>query len=310
MMKNVILTTLLLFVAMGYSQKKKNGTIFLEHPAIETVNEMLAAWMTGDDIKVATFLADDFKSYYGSNTNKDRKGQNKEDFLKQVKSTTDNLSYISLKPSKGATPDALEYKDGDVWVQTWNHMKAMHNKTGVKMDMPFHRLFKLNDDGKIATLINYYENRIFWEIGRSYADRQNGVLYDHHDNINTVRKAMGAFENGDFETAYSFFDEDCRFNSLESPDGKSMSLDEVKERNKKMWETYEFNSIDVVGYPDYLEYDLRDGRTVQSWWKFRMTRKSDGKKFVLPALYLHDFDDEGKITRSNAYISTKALDAK
>jgi len=309
-MKNVMLSMLLLVVAIGYSQKKKNGTVYLEHPALETVDQLQQAWMAGDHEKVATYLSDDFKSYYGSNVNKDRKGRDKESFLNQVKGITKNLSYISLKPTNGAFPDAIEYKDSETWVQTWDHMKAIHNKTGVKLDMPFHRLYKFNEDGKVTVLINYYENRIFWEIGRSYSDRENGKIYNHHDNINSVRRMMGAFENADFETAYSFFKEDCRFNTLELPDGETMSLDQIKERNNGMWEAYDFNSIDVVGYPDYLEYDLRDGRTVQSWWKFRLTRKSDGKKFVIPAMYTHDFDDEGKITRSNAYISTKVLDAK
>ena len=32
-------------------------------------------------------------------------------------------------------------------------------------------------------------------------------------------------------------------------------------------EDFEITSIDVVGYPDYLEYDLRDARAVQSWWE-------------------------------------------
>jgi len=309
-MKNVILSMTLLVVAFGYSQKKKNGTVYKEHPAIETVNAMQEAWMAGDHEKVATFLSEDFKSYYGSNVNKDRKGQKREGFLNQVKSITKNLAYISLKPTKGAYPDAIEYKDGDTWVQTWDHMKAIHNKTGVKLDMPFHRMYKLNKDGKITVLINYYENRMFWEIGRSYSDRENGKIYNHHDNINSVRRMMGAFENDDFETAYSYFTEDCRFNTLELPDGETMSLDQIKERNEGMWEAYDFNSIDVVGYPDYLEYDLRDGRVVQSWWKFRLTRKSDGKKFVIPALYIHDFDDEGKISGSSSYLSTKVLDAK
>ncbi len=63
-------------------------------------------------------------------------------------------------------------------------------------------------------------------------------------------------------------------------------------------EDFEITSIDVVGYPDYLEYDLSDARAVQSWWKFRMTRKADGKKIILPALYIHDFDEDGKIVRS------------
>jgi len=89
-----------------------------------------------------------------------------------------------------------------------------------------------------------------------------------------------------------------------------MSLEEVKERNSKFMETFEVTSIDVVGYPDYLEYDMRDGRVVQSWWKFRLTRKADGKKIILPALYIHDFDEDGKIVGSSSYLSTKVLDEK
>ena len=63
-----------------------------------------------------------------------------------------------------------------------------------------------------------------------------------------------------------------------------------------------------MGYPDYLEYDLRDSKTVQSWWDFRLTRKSDNKKIVMPVMYIHDFNDEGQIIRSSAYLSTKWLD--
>lgn len=309
-MKNVILSILLLVVALGYSQKKKNGTVYLEHPAIETVNAMQQAWMAGDDTKVATYLADDFKSYYGSSINKDNEGRDKESFLELVRSISEDFAYVSLQSTKGAYPDAIEYKESGTWVQTWDHMKGVHNETGVKLDMPFHRLYKLNKDGKIEVIINYYQNRIFWEIGRSHNDRENGTIYNNHDNINAVRRMMAAFENNDLEKAYSYFTEDCRFNSLELPVGETLSLDDVKARNQTMWETYEFNSIDVVGYPDYLEYDLQDGKVVQSWWKFRMTRKSDNKKFVIPALYIHDFNDEGKIITSSAYISTKVLDAK
>ncbi len=309
-MKNAMLSMMLLGVAFTYAQKKKNGTVYNEHPAIETVNAMQQAWIAGDDEKVATYLADDFRSYYGSSSNKDNKGRDKENFLGLVKNFSKNYAYVSQKPSEGAYPDAIEYKESGVWVQTWDHMKAVHNETGVKIDMPFHRLYKLDDEGKIAMIINYYQNRIFWEVGRSFNDRKNGVIFNNHDNINSVRRMMAAFENGDFEKAYSYFADDCRFNTLELPDGETMSLDQIKERNEKMWDTYEFNSIDVVGYPDYLEYDLQDARVVQSWWKFRLTRKSDGKKFVIPALYIHDFNEEGKIEMSSAYVSTKVLDAK
>ena len=309
-MKNVFFTALVLFVAMGYSQKKNNGKVFNEHPAIDLVNDMLDAFFAGDTDKVASYLAEDFKAYNGTGINKDSKGNDKEQFINQSKFWKDNLSYVSFKPSNGAYPDAIEYKDGGVWVQTWHHLKAMHNSTGVKIDMPTHRLFKLNDDNKIETMINYFNERVFWEIGQSFEDRKNGTIYNHHDNINSVRKMMNAFENMDLDTAYGFFKEDARFNTLELPDGETLSLEEIKERNSKVMEAFEINSIDVVGYPDYLEYDLRDGRAVQSWWKFRMTRKADGKKIILPALYIHDFDEDGKIVRSSSYISTKVLDAK
>ena len=309
-MKKTILLTLLLVIAQGHSQKKKNGTIFLEHPAIDIVNDMITAFVAGDEEKVGTYLAEDFKAYNGVNTNKDAKGRNKEQFLNQVKFWKENVVYLSITPSEGASPDALEYKDDQVWVQTWDRIKAVHDKTGVKLDMPYHRLFKLNKDLKITRIINYTNERVYGEIGQSFEDRKNGTLYNHHDNINSVRRMMSAFENNDLDMAYGYFAEDARFNSLELPDGETLSLDETKERNKGIMEAFEINSIDVVGYPDYLEYDLRDGKVVQSWWKFRLTRKSDGKKIILPALYIHDFDDEGKITGSNAYISTKVLDAK
>ncbi|WP_297766083.1 nuclear transport factor 2 family protein [uncultured Muriicola sp.] len=309
-MKKLVITFLILFVVQGYSQKKKNGTIYLEHPAINVVNEMLAAWVEGDSSKVSSYLADDFKQFNGANANKYDKGNTKEEFLNGMKWWKNNFSYTSEVPTPGAYPDALEYDKSDTWVQVWNNLKAVNNRTGVKIDMPMHRMFKLNKDNKINLMLNYTDSRVFRNMWESYDDRANGTLYQHHPYINKVRRMIHAFEHNDLELAYSFFHENARFTGLEMPVGETVGLDEVKERNKKMMESFDILSIDVVGYPDYLEYDLRDGKTVQSWWRFKMKRKSDGKEIVLPALYIHDFNDDGKIVRSNAYISTKALDAK
>ncbi|RTE52063.1 nuclear transport factor 2 family protein [Arenibacter aquaticus] len=309
-MKRTLILTLMLSTVIGLSQKKKNGTIYLEHPAIETVNAMTTAFVAGDVEKVSTYLADDFMSYNGFSTDKDDKGRNKEQYLESVKFWKDNISYLQIEPTKGAYPDALEYKKSGIWVQTWDHLKGMHNKSGVKLDMPYHTLYKLNEDNKIKTLINYYDNNVIWEVRRSFNDRQNGIIYNHHDNINTVRVMMHAFEFNDLDTYYSFFDENAVFYSLELPDGESMDLEQAKERNNQILETYNIDSVDEQGYPDYLEYDMQDAKVVQSWWKFRITRKSDGKKFILPAMYTHDFNDEGKVIRTIAYVSTKILDSK
>jgi len=306
-MKKATLLAFALGLTMAYGQSEKNGTIYKQHKAITTVNAMNAAWIAGDSAAVASFLHDDFKSYNGSTTNKDAKGGTKASFAGGAKWWKENVSYLSLSPSSGAYPDALEYKDGQLWVQTWDQFKGVHNTTGVKLDVPVHRMYRFKD-GLIDMSISYHNEAIYREIGESFEDRKNGTLYNHHDNINSVRRMMHAFEFGDMEKAYSFFDEKARFRNIEMPRDESMTLEESKADLKETLEKFEINSIDVVGYPDYLEYDLRDGRVVQSWWNIRLTRKSDKKKIVMPAMYLHDFNKEGKITNSSAYISSKWLD--
>ncbi len=311
-MKKHLLIVMMIFTVITYAQKKKNGTIYVDHPAINTIESMQAAFVAGDADKVASYLADDFKSFNGSSTNKDDKGGTKENFINNVKFWKDNISYLSITRSQGAYPDALEYKDennADVtWVQTWEHVKGVHNKTGVKLDMPFHRLFIVNKENKITMMMNYYDERVYAEIGQSFVERENGTIYNHHEYINKVRRLIHAFENDDPETGYSFFDEKARFSNINMPVGKTLSMEESKEGDKKFKEQFEVNSIDVRGYPDYLNYGLGNAKVVQSWWNVRLTRKSDDKKIVVPLMLMHNFNDEGMITSETAYFSAKLLE--
>ena len=148
---------MMMFTIITYSQKKKNGTVYIDHPAITVVEAMQQAMIASDADKVATYLADDFKSFNGVNTNPNNKGRNREDFLKRVSTFKDFVNYASLKRTNGAYPDALEYKDDEdgLWVQTWDSFKGVHAVTGVKLDGPVHRLFRLNDDNKIVSMITY-----------------------------------------------------------------------------------------------------------------------------------------------------------
>ena len=307
-MKKSVLIFAMMFTIIMYSQKKKNGTIYKEHPAIEVVEAMMQARVAGDADKVASYLTDDFKSFQGTSTNKDAKGTDKENFLKGVKRFKENFAYASLERSSGAYPDALEYKDDEdgLWVQTWDHFKAVHNKTGVKVDMPIHSLYTLTDDNKIKTMITY-DNDLPWaEMRRGYATRSNGTLYDQHENINKVRRMVAAIENGDVEKGFSYFTDDATFSNLDMPRGETNTLAEEKEGLKKMLENWTVESIDVRGYPDYLEYE-RSGKVVQSWWTARMTRKSDGKKIELPLMFIHDFNDDGMIVNESGYYTTQAM---
>jgi ketosteroid isomerase-like protein len=314
-MKKCISIVLLIATGITYSQKKSNGTIYVEHPAITTVEAMTEAFVNGDVNKVASYLADDFKSYSGTTTNKDDKGMNKEAFLKSVKTWKDNIDYPSIKRSKGAYPDALEYKDDDqkdvVWVQTWEDVKGVQKETGVKIDRPLHRLFTVDKNNKIKTLINYSTSTVSDEIKQSYADRKNGEIYNHHENINSVRKMVHAFENKDFNKAYSFYDDKATFSDINSIDiNKEYTLAEQKENDKKLFESFDIVSIDQVGYPDYFHYELGDARVVQSWWKIRLIRKSDKKNIVLPMMFIDTFNDKGKIVSEIMYYSEKILEAK
>jgi len=311
-MKRSISIALLIATCITFAQKKTNGIVYMEHPAINTVEAMTKAFVKGDADKVAGFLADDFKSYDGTNTDKDDKGKDKAAFLKSVKFWKDDIDYLNISRSEGAYPDAIEYTDANnkdvVWVQTWEDVKGVHNKTGVKIDMPMHRLYIVDKNNKIKTIIGYSNSSIGNEIGDSYNARENGTIYNHHDNINAVRKMIHAFENRDFDKSYSFYDEKATFSDINSAVGTSISLSEQKANDQKFLDKFELSSIDVVGYPDYLHYELGDARVVQSWWNFRLIRKSDKKKIVLPILFIDNFNDKGKITSEISYYSEKMLE--
>jgi ketosteroid isomerase-like protein len=253
-MKKSILIALLMVTCITYAQKKTNGTIFVEHPAIATVEAMTKAFVSGDADKVASYLADDFKAFNGTSINKEDKGQDKAAFLQTVKSWKANIDYFSITRSKGAYPDALEYKEDNakdvVWVQTWEDIKGVQNKTGVKIDMPMHRLYTVDKNNKIKTMISYSTSKIGDEIGASYTDRKNGEIYNHHENINSIRKMVHAFENKDLDKAYSFYDEKAIFSDINSLDiNKEFTLAEQKASDKKFMDAFDVSSIDQVGYP-------------------------------------------------------------
>ncbi|MEN3325145.1 nuclear transport factor 2 family protein [Mariniflexile soesokkakense] len=309
-MKKHAIIAIMLFTCIMYSQKKKNGTIYSEHPAIKVVEAMQQAFIKGDTTSVSSYLAKDFRAVNGMNSNPETKGTDKQTFLKQSLFWKDNASYLSLTRSGEAYPDALEYDKSGTWVQTWDYLRGVHNETGVKLDMQLHRLFVVNKDNKIARMISYDDGTVFDELRNSFQPRKNGTIYNHHDYINKVRNMIGALEHSDVDKAFSYFSENARFSNLDMGRDETRTLAEEKEGFKKMLESWKIDSFDVNGYPDYFNYEIGDGKVVQSWWDVRLTRKSDGKKVIIPILLVHNFNDEGLITREMGYYTLQALSAK
>jgi len=282
-MKKLVLIAMMIFTVITYAQKKKNGTVYKDHPAISAVEAYNKAYFSGDSATVASMLTDDFKSFNGNSTNKNSKGRDKKWEVGGVNWFKKNFDHVSIERSSGAYPDAIEYKDEDnkdvVWVQTWDHFKGLHKKTGIKFDMPIHNLYVVDKENKIKTIIGYTNDNIWRELNQSYDDRENG-------------------------------DEKAKFRNIHMPVGESMTMEEDKEGMKKMREEFDITSIDVSGYPDYLNYGLGNAKVVQSWWNLRMTRKSDKKKIVVSVMLIHNFNDDGKITYENAYYSQSLMMAK
>ena len=56
-MKNYFLLTLLFITTTLSAQKKKNGTIYIEHPLIETVEKFNTAFTTGNIEDLSSMLS-------------------------------------------------------------------------------------------------------------------------------------------------------------------------------------------------------------------------------------------------------------
>lgn len=165
-----------------YAQKKSNGIIYSKHPAIDTVIGMMKAYVAGDSNKVAGYLTNDFKAINGLSASDSNKTLDKAGFSKSAKVWYDNFEDFSIVPSEGSYPDALEYKDDNqknvVWVLTWEVIKGVNKKTGVKVEIPMHRMFIVTKDNKIKTIVTYLSSVVDEEIGQGIYNTNTGLIYN------------------------------------------------------------------------------------------------------------------------------------
>ena len=300
-------TTVLMMMTMfiSFSQKKANGTIYDKHPAIDVVNAYTTAMNAGDISKAGDFLSSDFKGYFSTDAKPSDKAVEKDDYVKGMKSWRDGIEYFSIATSKGSYPDAIEYKDDNqknvVWVQTWDEIKGMNKATGVKMNMFIHQLYTVNKDNKINMIIMYDNPMVGYEINASRSERTNGTIYNHHENINNLRKMLGAYENNDLAKAYTYYDKDAQLYDVNSTDRKAMTLDQMKTNDAKFYKDFEVVEIEQVGYPDYMHYEMGDSGVTYSWWNYQVIRKSDKKAITVPVHLQDTFNKEGKIISESVY---------
>ena len=306
------LTLLTLALCTGlFAQKKKNGTIYIEHPAIDVVNQMYEAVNTKDSLKLASLIADDFKGYSGDEMNKDAEAATKEEFLQNVSAWQTYNRYFTLKQTDNGYPDAVEYKDETfsslTWVYAWEKMTGVGGTTGVKFSQPRHVQYGVTDKNQIVFARIYQNQGPFTESWRSQRELKDGQIYSHHPNINTVRKALHALEFNDMDAYYEAFTDTAQFDGLFNDwDNDPLNKEEIKALQKDFLATYTINSFDCA-WIKYYEFDSQRDY-VQSWWRVSLTRKSDKKVTVIPVMFNHRFNDEGKIVRQNELWNQAKLD--
>jgi hypothetical protein len=303
-MKKIAICVLMLLPVIGFSQKKANGTIYIEHPAINVVDAFTKAMVKGDTTAMSKMMADNFRSFNPVTASQYSKGQDKASFLGMVKWMQSNLDYYSIERMKGSYPDAFEYSkdpsdDNAVTVESWDILKGVHKKTGVKADMLLHRSIVLTKNNKIRSVGQYMNPEFGDELGRASSERKNGTIYSQHENINKLRLMLAAAENGDIEKYYTFYAEKARFRDINTE--KSKTLKEDMASKTAFLENFELVGFEQVGYPDYMHYEMGDAGTLYSWWNLHVIRKSDDKAIEVPIHYSHTVNKEGKFTSVSAY---------
>jgi len=305
-MKKLTLLFLGAFCMIIVSAQTKNGTIYAEHELIEKTRQVWKAFAESDQETYLMHFADSLKLM--------RNGEyfaiTKEEFGSHLGWWKENIVDLAVSDDEPAYPDAIEYKDGGKWVQDWLMLSGTHQKSGIKLDLRIHNLYAFDDDGKIAMLIQYYNNDVFEAIDRSGTVRENGKVYINHPYISTVRKMTNAYAAKDLETFLSFYDDAAEFSSASMDWNESIDITERKKAIQENFASLDAIHFKQIGYPDCIYYEITNDYVVYSWWEYSFTIKETGQKVTMPLMLSHSFDDNGKVVFEISYYSTNHLEDK
>lgn len=295
----IILLTSFLMV----SAQKQSGIVYSEHEGITKTRAMWAAFLKGDKETYLSFYADSV--WNGNNGSVERR--TKEHFGGLMDWWNNEFKNLSITDDKPAFPDALQYKEGGLFVQDWLKLSGIHEKTGIKLDWPFHNVYHFNDKGKIDILLQYYDPSLFKEIYDSQRTIENGVVYKFHPYISNTRKAVNAYNAKDLQTWQSFYTPNAVFNSLSMKDGESIDLKTKIADTKNVFAKYNVINLKQTGEPVCVSYE-KTYNVVYSWWILSVTTMDGKKRSGIPVMLTHIYDDSGKITSEAVYIDSKRLE--
>ena len=303
-MKKHIIYLFVLCFSFSFSQKKNNGKLYIEHPAMDVVEQFNKAFVSGDLETMKSLVSDDFRWY----TLSMREPGTLQQLLNRSNYLSKNVVNFDIKHYGGAYPDALEYKKDDVLeVMTYTWMSGYDRNTGVELDMPRYVNFRINDNGKISRM-NVMDDQALWtKAYQAWDTRANGVIYKDHPLVTKVRLMMRDYETQDVEKIKSNYIENTRFyDVMNSPVDEFKSLEEEFAQFNDYMEVFELVNIRESGYPDVLDYE-GNGAVVISWWEMTLRNKKSGKTNTIMQHIQHSFNEKGEIVREDYYFNPAQL---
>jgi len=297
-MKKLTLTLVLFSLGLLAGAQEKNGTVFIDHPVLEKVNQLWNAFEQGDQTAFGGLLADSVWVI----TNGNRNLITREAAASGLKWWAEEFENLKVEADTPAYADALEYDKGGLWVQDWLRMTGLHTKSGIRLNLPIHNLYSFNEDGKITSLHRYFDPQVFQEINTSQATQENGKVYINHPYIIQVRKLINAYCDEDVAGMTAFFTDDAVFYNTTMKFTDQHKLEEQKKEWQSVFDAVDHIEMEQVGYPDCIYYARNDDYVVYSWWIFKGVRGEE--KLEFPLMMSHTFNDDGKIVNSMGYYSS------
>tara|TARA_B100000242_G_scaffold100580_1_gene69280 strand:- start:361 stop:1281 length:921 start_codon:yes stop_codon:yes gene_type:complete len=304
-MKKILLILTVLFSFSVFSQKQTNGKIYIEHPAIDVVNEFNKAYISGDLDKLRELVTDDVKVW--RLRNRESNGLNW--ILGTSNYLSKNFINFDIKHYGGAYPDVFEYKQDDIVdVKTYEFLTGYDKNTGVSLDMPRYGTYRMTAKGDKIQTIWINDDEILWQKNAdAYGTSKNGVIYKDHPLVTKVRLLYQSYKTADVDEIKSHYTENTRFyNVMNSGIDEFKTLEEEFAQFDQYMETFEIMNIRESGFPDVLDYE-GDGAVVISWVEMTFKNKKSGNIGTILQHIQHSFNEEGEIVREDYYFNPAQL---
>ena len=305
-MKKITTLIMILFVTISFSQKKSNGKIYIEHPALEIAKQFDEAFVKGDLETIKSLVAEDFG---WRNPSMRGKSGTLQQLLNRSSYLSKNIVDFEISHRGTAYPDVFEYNEDDaVDVKTYTWLTGYDKNTGVELNMPRNTNFRMTEDGKKIAWLSIMDDQYLWNKAYSaYETKKNGVIYKDHPYVSKVRLLIQAYQAMDFEKAKSMYNESTRFyDVMNSEIDEFKTLEEEFSGIDEYMKTYEIIDIRESGFPDVLDYE-GNGAVVISWWVFTFKNRKSGNYARLMQHIQHSFNENGDIVREDYYFNPASL---